>query len=97
MPRTEADVIACLRRTADAVEVAGEWLLRDCIHVLGKAELPSGRGNEYTAYDYTAMDIDMAEEALDHFVWWLRRSAGDWEKALGARLEKPKEDCGEPG
>jgi len=77
--KTKTNCIACLRRTADALEVTCEWLLWDCIHVLhktghfGKDEAP------YTKDEITSMDLSMARDALEHYVWWLRKAADDWE------------------
>lgn len=76
--KTKSDCIACLRRTANALEVTVEWLRWDCIHVLG-ATGRFGDESGYTKDDYVGMELSMVDEALDSLVWWLRKAAEEWE------------------
>ena len=76
---TQAEVCACLRRTANAAEVKFDWLYGAFLHSV--QAMPDGPGplKDCSRNETALMDLGMAQEALDSFVWWLRKTADDLE------------------
>lgn len=87
--KTQADVCACLRRTADALEVKFEWFYWSILHAL--PDLPDGPSDcdGFSRSDVAGMDLGMAQEALESASWWLRKAAADIE---GGDAPKSRED-----
>ena len=76
---TLPETCARLRDVAECMEAQGDSLL--------SAWRESLRGK--AGVDVACMDLAMAQEALDNYCWWLRKTADD---IVSAYAQKTRED-----